>query len=162
MRLYLLQTGEALPRQGRGNDFERPLSDKGRMSVEKLASLLSTVNLNATRVIHSGNVRAQQTLELLHWAATTSRIALEARSGLNPEDPVEPWVAEIGTWEEPAVIVGHQPFLGRLVSSLVCGRQEPPAVLFVPGTAVCMEKGEAGWSVAWAIPPSLSSGVGRY
>lgn len=160
MRVYLVQTGEALPRAG--TDFERPLSDKGRMSVEKLASLLSTDNLNAARVIHSGNVRARQTLELLRWATASTRLALEARSGLGPEDPVEPWVDEIAMWADDAVIVGHQPFLGRLASSLVCGRKEPPVVLFVPGTAVCLEKGEAAWSVAWMIPPGLTPGVGRY
>lgn len=159
MRIYLVQTGEALPREG--TDFDRPLSDKGRMSVERLASLLSTVNLNAARVIHSGNVRARQTLELLRWATGSTRLALEARSGLNPEDPVEPWVEEIATWGDDAVIVGHQPFLGRLASSLVSRRREPPVVLFVPGTAVCLEKGEAGWSVAWMVPPGLLSG-GRY
>ena len=160
MRLYLVQTGEALPKEK--TDFERPLSDKGRLTVERLASLLSTVKLDVKKVIHSGNVRAQQTLELLQWAATATRIALEARSGLNPDDPVEPWVEEIAKWQDDAVIVGHQPFLGRLASRLVSGREEPAAVLFVPGTAVCLEKGAAGWSVAWMIPPGMIPGLGRY
>jgi phosphohistidine phosphatase len=153
MKLYLVQTGEALPKEK--SDFDRPLSDKGRVNVEKLASLISRVNPQAGKVIHSGNLRAQQTLELLGWAASRSRLQLEARSGLQPEDPVEPWVREIAGWSEEAMIVGHQPFLGKLAARLVAGREDPPVVLFVPGTAVCLERGASSWAVAWMVPPPL-------
>ena len=160
MRLYLVQTGEALEKET--TDFHRPLSDRGRLNVEKLASLLSGVNLRAGRVIHSGNTRARQTLEILQWAAAPQRLVVEARAGLDPQDPVEPWVREIEGWQEDAVIVGHQPFLGRLASRLLAGREEPPVVHFVPTTALCLERGQAGWGVAWMIPPELSSSLGRY
>ena len=160
MRLYLVQTGEALPTAT--TDFERLLSDKGRMNVEKLASFLSRGKLHAKKVIHSGNARAQQTLEILQWAATPIRGLIEARSGLNPNDPVEPWVQEIEQWEEDAMIVGHQPFLGRLVSRLLAGREDPAIVLFVPGSALCLEKVEGGWSLAWMIPPELFAVLTRY
>ncbi|MBI5015303.1 MAG: phosphohistidine phosphatase SixA [Deltaproteobacteria bacterium] len=160
MRLYLVQTGEALPMEKA--DFDRPLSDKGRLHVEKLTSLLSRANLQSKKVIHSGNTRAQQTLEILRWAATPERRLVEARSGLNPNDPVEPWVQEIAQWTEDAVIVGHQPFLGKLASRLVAGTEDAQVVLFVPTTAVCVEKDATGWSVAWMITPELSSVLGRY
>lgn len=160
MRLYLVQTGEAIAKET--TDFERPLSNEGRLNVERLSSLLSVINLQAKTVIHSGNIRAQQTLEILRWAATPERRQLEARSGLNPEDPVEPWVEEIMQWKDDAVLVGHQPFLGKLVSRLTAGREDPPVVLFVPGTAVCLERGAAGWSIAWMIPPKLVMSLARY
>jgi phosphohistidine phosphatase len=160
MRLYLVQTGEALPKEKA--DFDRPLSDKGRLNVEKLASLLSRANLQPKKVIHSGNTRAQQTLEILRWAATPQRRLVEARSGLYPDDPVEPWVQEIAQWAEDAVIVGHEPFLGKLASRLVAGNEDLQVVLFVPTTAVCLERGATEWSIAWMIPPELSSVLGRY
>ena len=160
MRLYLIQTGEALSSET--TDFDRPLSDTGRLNVEKLASLLSKVNLNAQRVIHSGNTRAQQTLEILRWAATPTRRLVEARQGLQPQDPVDPWVEEISGWTDDAVVVGHQPFLGKLVSRLIAGREDPPVVRFVPGTAVCLETGAEGWSIAWMMSPELIKSLARY
>lgn len=160
MRLYLVQTGEAATQET--TDFDRPLTSAGRLNVEKLASLLSTVNLDARRVIHSGALRAEQTLEMLRWAATPDRGRVEKRPGLGPQDPVEPWVGEINGWTEDAVIVGHQPFLGRLAAQLLAGRGGPPVVTFVPGTAVCLERGAEGWSVIWMIPPWLVTAVARY
>lgn len=160
MRLYVIQTGEALTRET--TDFDRPLSDKGRLNVEKLSSLIARTELEPKRVIHSGNVRARQTLEILRWAAMPITQVLEARSGLNPEDPVDPWLQEIGTWVDDAVIVGHQPFIGKMVSRLIAGRDEPPVVLFVPGTAVCLEKSATGWGVVWMVTPELLSAWGRY
>lgn len=160
MMLYLIQTGEAVARET--TDFDRPLSDQGRLNMEKLASLLSRVHLEAKKVIHSGNTRAQQTLEIFRWAATPERGLVEARPGLGPEDPVEPWVREISLWEEDAVIVGHQPFLGRLVSQLLTGREDPAVVLFKPGTAVCLSKGAGGWSLCWMVPPELMRAMARY
>jgi phosphohistidine phosphatase len=160
MRLYLIQTGEALSRET--TDFDRPLSEAGRLNVEKLASLLSKANLHAQKVIHSGNTRAQQTLEIFRWAATPTRDLVEARQGLDPQDPVDPWVEEISQWTDDAVLVGHQPFLGKLVSRLIAERESPPVVRFVPGTAVCLEKGDEGWSIAWMMPPELIKALARY
>jgi phosphohistidine phosphatase len=160
MKLYLIQTGEALPKET--TDAERPLSDQGRRSVERLASLLSGARMEAKHVIHSGNTRAKETLDILQWAAAPTRPPPEARPGLGPEDPVEPWVREISGWTEDAVIVGHLPFLDRLASRLVTGGDEAAVVSFVPGTALCLEKGAAGWSVLWVVPPSMVAGLGRY
>lgn len=160
MRLYLVQTGEALPKQT--TDFERPLSDQGRRNIERMASMLSDARMEAKKVIHSGALRARQTLEILEWAAAPSRPAPEERAGLGAEDSVEPWVQEIAGWTENAVIVCHHPFIGRLASRLVVGREEPTAFSFVPGTALCLEKSEAGWCVSWMIPPAAVAGLGRY
>ncbi len=160
MKLYLVQTGEALPREK--TDAERPLTSRGRRDVERMASLLSGARMEAKRVIHSGAVRARETLEILQWAAAPSRPGPEASQGLSPEDPVEPWAKEIETWTEDAIIVCHHPFIGRLASRLVAGREEPSTFSFVPGTALCLEKGAVGWSVGWMIPPAAVAGFGRY
>jgi phosphohistidine phosphatase len=160
MKLYLVQTGEALPRVT--NDFERPLSDHGRRNIERMASLLSGAHMDAKKIVHSGAVRARETLDILEWAAAPSRPGPEQRTGLGPEDPTEPWVREIEQWEENAVIVCHHPFIGRLASKLISGREDPIVFSFVPGTALCLEKGTAGWSVAWMIPPAAVAGFGRY
>ncbi|MBI5446141.1 MAG: phosphohistidine phosphatase SixA [Deltaproteobacteria bacterium] len=160
MKLYVVQTGEAVPKVT--TDAERPLSDKGRRDIERMAGLLSITSMQAKRVIHSDVLRAKQTLEILRWAAAPSRPALEARSGLGPQDPVEPWVREIETWTEDTVIVCHFPFVNRLVTRLLTGREEPRVIDFVPGTAVCLTREETGWCLCWMIPPAAAAGLGRY
>lgn len=160
MKLYLVQTGEALPQET--TDVERPLSSQGRRNIERMASLLSGAHMEAKKIIHSGAVRAKQTLELLQWAAAPSRPGPEVCQGLGREDPVEPWIQEINGWAEDTIIVCHHPFIGRLASRLVTGREEPVAFSFVPGTALCLEKGSEGWSVGWMIPPGAVAGFGRY
>jgi phosphohistidine phosphatase len=127
-----------------------------------MSSLLSGARMEAKKVIHSGALRAQQTLEILQWATSSSGSDLEAREGLGPQDPVDPWVREIEGWTEEAIVVCHHPFIGRLASTLVAGREDPVVFSFVPGTALCLEKGAAGWSAAWMIPPGAVAGLGRY
>ena len=73
-----------------------------------------------------------------------------------------PWVEEICQWTDDALLVGHQPFLGKLVSRLIAEREDPPVVRFVPGTAVCLEKEAEGWSIAWMMPPELIKSLARY
>ncbi len=160
MKLYLVQTGEALPLET--TDVGRPLSPQGRRNIERMASMLSGADMAAKRIIHSGAVRAKQTLELLQWAAAPSRPGPEICQGLGREDPVEPWIQGIESWAEDTIVVCHHPFIGRLASRLVTGREEPVAFSFVPGTALCLERGPAGWSVGWMIPPGAVAGFGRY
>lgn len=160
MKLYLIQTGEAEPKKT--TDAERRLSDRGKRSVERLASLLSGTGISAKRVIHSGAERAKETLDILQWAAAPTRPTPETCAGLGPEDSVEPWAQEISAWTEDAVIVGHLPFLNRLVARLVSGEETRSVVSFVPGTAVCLQKTQNGWSVEWMVPPSMVGGLGRY
>ncbi len=160
MKLYLVQTGEALPKET--NDFERPLSQAGRRNIERMASLLSGARVEAKKVVHSGALRARQTLEILEWAAAPSRPAPEARQGLGPEDPAEPWAREVEQWTDNAVLVCHHPFIGRLATRLLTGREDPVVFSFVPGTALCLEKGPEGWTVSWMLPPAAVTGLGRY
>ena len=92
MRLYLVQHGDALPEQV---DPERPLSAKGRRDVEAVARLLASTGTRAVRVAHSGKLRAQQTAEVLAAALAPAAVP-ETMTGLNPNDPVEPW--REGSW----------------------------------------------------------------
>jgi len=153
MRLYLVQHGDAVPDQ---LDPERPLSATGRQDVEAVAGLLASKGTRAERVAHSGKLRAQQTAELLA-AALAPGLVSETMTGLSPNDPVEPVARSIADWTSDAMLVGHLPFMGRLVARLVAGDQRKPIAAFVPGTVVCLERAEAGhWSIAWMVRPELT------
>lgn len=153
MKLYLVQHGDALPK---GVDPQRPLSDKGRGDVENVAACLARAGVRAGAVLHSGKKRAEQTAERLA-AAIGERPRCETISGISPLDAPGPFAQTVGEWTEDTMVVGHQPFMGKLVSRLVVEDEAASTVAFQPGTVVCLERGdENDWSIAWMIRPELA------
>jgi phosphohistidine phosphatase len=154
MRLYLVQHGDAVPER---LDPERPLSSAGRREVEAVARLLVSAHAPVAHVVHSGKLRAQQTAELLATALAPDTVP-EAMAGLSPNDPVEPTVRTIADWTSDVMLVGHLPFMGKLVARLIAGDEREPVAAFVPGTVVCLEQGEADhWTITWMVRPALAA-----
>lgn len=152
MRIYLTQHGLALPKDV---DADRPLTDEGREDVQRLAGLLGKTGVRVGQVLHSGKTRAEQTAAILADAVMTSGTP-QARAGLGPKDPLEKITAEIAAWSDDTLIVGHQPYLGRLASFLLASDPDRPLVALQPGTIACLEKDEDGhWRLAWMIRPEL-------
>ena len=152
MRLYLVQHGEALPKE---EDRERPLSDNGRADVRRLAQFLGEADVPVTRVMHSGKTRARETAELLA-AVLTPEQTPEPISGLAPADPIEPAVEQIADWRIGTMLVGHLPFMGKLVSRLVIGRESGNVVTFKPGSVICLECADTeSWTINWMLRPEL-------
>jgi phosphohistidine phosphatase len=153
MRLYLVQHGDAVSEQ---SDPERPLSAAGRREVEAVARLLAGAGVHVARVVHSGKLRAQQTAELLA-AVLAPGMVPETMTGLNPNDPIEPVARTIAEWTSDVMLVGHLPFMGKLVARLVAGDERKPVAAFVPGTVVCLESGETSrWAVRWMVRPEIA------
>ena len=152
MRLYLVQHGDALPEEV---DPARPLSAAGRTDVAAVARFLAAGGLRVPKVLHSGKLRAEQTAALLAEAVAPGR-APAARSGLDPKDPPDGIAREAAAWEEDVMLVGHLPFMARLASRLLAGRDDAGVVDFRPGAAVCLERGDRQhWSIVWMIRPEL-------
>ena len=82
-----------------------------------MARLLASAGTRAVRVAHSGKLRAQQTAEVLA-AALAPAAVLEIMTGLNPNDAVEPVARRVAGWTSDTILVGHLPFMGRLVARL--------------------------------------------
>ncbi|HZA28110.1 MAG TPA: phosphohistidine phosphatase SixA [Gammaproteobacteria bacterium] len=152
MKVYLVQHGEAVAKEV---DPERPLTEAGRGDVHRLAAFLSARNLHVSHVIHSGKTRAQQTAQLLGgWVGSEGTV--EAALGLNPNDPPDQLLARLQMQKEELMVVGHMPFLGRLVSRLILGRDDPGLLGFQPGSMACLERIEGGvWQVAWLLRPDI-------
>lgn len=54
------------------------------------------------------------------------------------------------------MVVGHMPFLGRLVSRLILERDDPGLLGFQPGSMAYLERTEGGvWQVAWLLRPDI-------
>ncbi len=148
MKLYLVQHGEAVSKD---EDPERPLSAKGKKDVIKLAACLKEAGQSAARVLHSGKLRAQQTADILA-KAVLSEGSIEAIDGINPNDPVQDFLLE--SFDKNTMMVGHLPFMARVVTYLVTGSDEPTIVKYQPGSVVCLEQDEAAnWQIQWMLRP---------
>jgi phosphohistidine phosphatase len=156
MDLYLMQHGQATTET---EDPDRPLTDAGRASVQRVAESARAAGVRISGCCHSGKLRAAQTAQLL-VSEIGEEPSIEARPGLAPDDPVEPvahWL-RAQTEHQSLALVGHLPFLGRLASLLVAGDEQAQVVGFQMGGLVKLEPkvDRDGFCVAWALPPGLA------
>jgi phosphohistidine phosphatase len=152
MKLYLVQHGEAVSKQ---EDPERPLSEQGSQDVQTVAAFLGDAGIKLARVWHSGKRRAEQTAEILAKAVLSGGRA-EGVEGINPNDPVGEFATDADVWEEDNLVVGHLPFMSRLVSLLTTGETDTGLVQYQPGSVVCLERVDAEqWVILWMIRPDM-------
>ena len=152
MKLYLVQHAEAC---AKGVDPKRSLTDKGRDDVDRLAGFLEHIDVRVERVIHSGKLRALQTAERLAGAIAPG-VDLEESGLINPNDNPGAFDWQSGSWDRDTLIVGHLPFMARLVSHLVVDDQNLLLTHYLPGSMVCLEQDADGrWQIGWMIRPEL-------
>ena len=152
MKLYLVQHGAALAKEV---DPARPLSEPGRRDVQAVANFLRGAGIRVERVWHSGKSRAEQTAQLLA-KAVLPRGRIEQVGGIGPNDEVAGFVSDADVWEQDTLVVGHLPFLSRLVARLVAGDPERELVGFLPGSVVCLERCDLDrWLLLWMLRPDL-------
>jgi len=150
MKLYLAQHGEALSKEV---DPERPLSARGIRDAGTIAVLAGDAGVQVLRVWHSGKRRAEQTAEILAEVMLPGG-KLESIDGINPNDPVGEFMSDADVWHEDTLVVGHLPFMSRLVSLLLIQDQERELVRYCPGSMACLERSaEQGWVLLWMLSP---------
>lgn len=157
MELYLVQHGEAKPES---EDPQRPLTDRGRAEVESVAEHVAGLGTEVAQVLHSGRLRATQTAELFARCLGVPQGARELQ-GLGPLDDPQRAMDLVSQAEEPLMIVGHLPHLGRLASLLVLGDPEKRMVEFRMGGVLCLRKDDRGWVVGWLLVPQLVGKSGQ-
>lgn len=152
MKLYLMRHGDYVAEDVRHGN---PLSEKGQRDIRQIADFLSIHPIHVSRILHSEKLRAQQTASLLAQGLRCEKAPEEVR-GLNPSDDVAAFAEELQHGEEDIALVGHLPFMGRLVGLLVSRNENKEIVTFQPGTLVCLEKIEAmRWMINWVLSPAL-------
>jgi phosphohistidine phosphatase len=152
MRIYLVQHGEAKPKE---EDPERSLTARGEADVRRVAEFAERAGIQVGQIRHSGKLRAEQTADILAHALRPKH-GIVSMSGLNPNDDVEPVAQAADLASEPVMFVGHLPHLARLAARLVTGHPDRDAALFRMGGIVCLERiAEGRWVVAWMVTPDL-------
>ncbi len=153
MALYLVQHGKSIPRE---IDRECGLSAEGHSEVVRMADIARQYRVRPKLIEHSGKKRARQTAELLA-AALEPEGGLREGSGLNPLDDTAAFARTIDSHKD-LMVVGHLPFLERLVSQLITGSSSPPVFKLQNGGILCLDKDPDthSWVIKWALMPKIT------
>jgi phosphohistidine phosphatase len=152
MRIYLARHGEAATSE---IDSRHPLSDKGKKDVEAVGKFLHSLNIKPMHFFHSEELRAIQTAEIIAKEIDYAG-EMQARAELEPIGLISPISTEINQGDEDVVLVGHMPFMGKLVSKLITGYENNDVVVFQTGTLACLERTNGNyWSILWVVAPEL-------
>lgn len=152
MKLYLVQHGEACAKEV---DPDRPLTDQGAKDIDRLAAFLKRAAIQVDRVIHSGKLRAYQTAQRLGKAIAPG-VELETSGLINPNDNPKAFDWQSESWNKETLVVGHLPFMAKLVSHLLVENENQLITAFHPGSIVCLEhNNNAHWQINWMIRPEL-------
>ena len=152
MKIYLVQHGEAAAKEV---DPERPLNEQGVQDVQRVARALKHAGVEVKRAIHSGKLRARQTAEILA-AEISPMLQLETSDLIDPNDSPAAFDIQAVSGGVDTMVVGHMPFMAKLVSQLVIGDENHMLVTYRPGSVVCLELIEKdSWQINWMVRPEL-------
>lgn len=149
MRLYLIQHGISLPEE---EDPEKSLGPQGKEQTQKVAEFLRTKNIKVDCIWHSTKMRAIQTAKIISNCIFC--LDVQEKNDLNPLDSVEKFPDEIHALNKNLMIVGHLPFLQKLVSLLLAESEDFQFVTFKNSGAVCLEYSDS-WQIAWMVIPEI-------
>jgi phosphohistidine phosphatase len=154
MDLYLVRHAEAADK---AVDPARNLTERGRRDAAALAEALRPLRLRVRAIWHSGKPRAVQTADAIAPAVTCDGDPLVRHSGLKPFDPVKRLARTLNCTDGGGImIVGHEPFLGRLAARLVTGHAKTLLLaLDKPGVAYLRRDESGDWRVIWMLAPPL-------
>ena len=135
MNLYLLRHAKAVERGHRHSaDAGRPLTEKGASKMRRIASSMLDRDLCFDRIYASTYRRARETAEIVADIYSIPE-RLELSPLLEPEGDPGELIGVIGRRRPPfdnVLLVGHEPYLSRLISVLVTGHE---------GCSLAMKKG---------------------
>ncbi len=116
--VILVRHGEAMSEQ---QDPRRPLTQRGQDQARAAGRWLARHRFPAQRILHSTKLRARQTAEIIA-AELQQSLPLEECHALGPTDDVRPMADRLGQEQYGSlIVVGHLPFLARLVGHLTVG-----------------------------------------
>ncbi len=152
MKLYLVQHANAVSEDA---DPQRPLSDRGRLDIKKVTDFLKPLNLSVDYLWHSTKTRAVQTAEILAEVVKINKEKVE-RDGLAPNDGVTAIKGELIAAQQDTMIVSHMPFVSRLASLLLTGREFTETVAFRQGGILALSSSEENqWQIEWMVIPDI-------
>lgn len=163
MKLLLLRHGIAADQDPSRipDDSLRPLTSRGEQQVGEVAKTLRRLELGIDTIWCSPFVRTRQTA-----AAVAKKLSLEnrlqVREELAPDGDSAKLLAELASFEpKPAsvLLIGHEPYLSRLLSVIASGGSSVRVELKKGGLARLDVTGPLGLHrcavLQWLLPPRL-------
>jgi phosphohistidine phosphatase len=133
--VHLLRHAEAEDASPTGRDADRRLTDEGRRRMKAIAKAVANLEADYDAILVSPFVRARQTAEPVAEACGFRKPFVESKALAPNADPVEILHELARLRPGAALLVGHQPHLGRLVGLLVSGRTDVEAPMKKAGFA---------------------------
>jgi phosphohistidine phosphatase len=150
MKLYLVQHGTSVSKDV---DPGRSLSSQGEQGVRQVAEALRSSGMTVDRILHSSKMRAHQTAEILGEALLISG-ETEVIDGINPKDSIQDFSLKVHKFNQDTMVVGHLPFMAKMVSYLVTGNEDAAIVDYKFGSVVCLQQNaEEHWQIQWMLRP---------
>jgi len=150
MKLYCVRHGRALSSI---EDPIRPLSDAGRVDVNKIANYLVRHDCILDHVLYSSKERAKETAAIISSQLNCKNV-VECYTLLCEQMDVMPIVDMIATWHSDTMLVGHMPFMPNLINFLLTGGDTMVVDSLPTASVVCLNRDDDGvWSFDWKISP---------
>jgi len=160
MNLYLVRHGIAEEISGYEDDSLRPLTEKGREKMQKIAQTLKDMGVAPDLIVSSPYVRASQTASIL---AKELKYKAEIVYGhfLVPMGEPDDMIGEINEKYsvDELMLVGHEPSLSGLASVLLAGNPNL-SINFKKGGVCCLSLDDLRYDrkavLEWLVTPKIS------
>jgi phosphohistidine phosphatase len=152
MALYLVQHGKSLPKE---QDPGQGLSEQGRAEVRRIAQVAAGYGVRVSKIVHSGKLRASQTADICAEFLNPVQ-GIRAIEGIGPMDDVAAFSTQIDL-PDNQMIVGHLPFMEKLIAYLITAKTAPPVFRVQNGGIVCLDYYPETTQVVirWALMPKV-------
>lgn len=152
MAIFLVQHGVNLQSV---EDSEKGLSEKGRTDTKKIADVAKIYDIPVLKIVHSGKKRAEQTACIFKETFGIKTLC-EKIDTINPLDDVIRFSKDLDP-DLNMMVVGHLPFMERLVSFLTTGSTDMKVYKFQNSGIVCLDQDEdETWFIKWTLNPDIS------
>jgi phosphohistidine phosphatase len=152
MALYVVQHGKSLPAS---EDPDKGLSKAGQLETQRIAEVAAGYRVRVACIRHSGKKRARQTAEIVGQYLSPDQ-GIEACEGMDPLDDVSTFAKALKL-DRQVMLVGHLPFLQRLIGLLVGGNPDRLLFKLQNSGIVCLDlvEGVPHPVICWALMPSI-------
>ena len=151
MAIFLVQHGVSLSKE---QDPEKGISDKGQTDTVRIAEVAKGYNIPVQKIVHSGKKRAEQTARVFNDILGI-KSPCEQMNAIQPLDDVKVFGKKINPVSN-LMVVGHLPFMERLVSYLVVGSETTRVIKFQNSGIVCLDVEADQWFIKWTLNPDIS------
>ena len=149
MKLYLVHHADALSAE---QDPQRHISALGCRQADRIGDRLSALSVASLPIYFSEKQWTIDTAQRIAQKLGAQAQLQQASYPINTDDPIAPFIKDLGLARGDVMMCGHVDYLLRVVSYLLCGDEKRKVVEFKPGngTLICLEGQANQWAVIFA------------